>query len=155
MDKLDYTTALDKLQHYCAYQERCHSEVRAKLISIGSYGFELEHIIADLIEGTYLNEQRYACLYVRSKFRQKGWGRYKIQRSMETKRVSKYCIRYALDQEIGADDYEERLCALIEKKARTVRDSNLFTKRRKVATYVIGKGYEADLVWEWTKNLLV
>ncbi len=41
--------ALVKLQQYCAYQERCHQEVRSKLIELGIYGDALEEIIAQLI----------------------------------------------------------------------------------------------------------
>ena len=41
--------ALKKLQHYCAYQDRCHSEVRTKLLDLKIYGDELEEIITELI----------------------------------------------------------------------------------------------------------
>lgn len=57
---LSKADALSKLQSYCAYQERCHREVRSKLIELGIYGDDLEEIIASLIQDNFLNEERYA-----------------------------------------------------------------------------------------------
>jgi regulatory protein len=48
--------ALEKLQRYCAYQDRCHQQVRKKLLDLGIYGDELEEIIAELIEEKFLDE---------------------------------------------------------------------------------------------------
>ena len=52
--------ALVKLQRYCAYQDRCHQEVRSKLIELGIYGQDLEDVMASLIEENFLNEERFA-----------------------------------------------------------------------------------------------
>ncbi|RMF03839.1 MAG: RecX family transcriptional regulator, partial [Bacteroidetes bacterium] len=41
--------ALQKIQRFCAYQDRCHSEVRIKLLDLGMYGDELEEIMAELV----------------------------------------------------------------------------------------------------------
>jgi len=41
---------LQKIKHYCSYQERSHSEVKEKLYSFGLYKYEVEKIIAQLIE---------------------------------------------------------------------------------------------------------
>ena len=51
------------IERYCAYQERCHSEVRNKLLSHGIYGDLLEELIGHLIENNYLNEERFALQY--------------------------------------------------------------------------------------------
>ena len=54
MTKLE---ALKKLQKYCAYQDRCHQEVRSKLLDLGVRGYDLEDIMARLIEENFLNEE--------------------------------------------------------------------------------------------------
>ena len=61
--------ALKKLQRYCVYQERCHQEVRQKLLDLGIYGDDLEDIIVELIEDNFLNELRFAQMYAGGKFR--------------------------------------------------------------------------------------
>jgi len=64
-----HDVALAKLRHYCAYQERCHQEVRSKLLKLGVRGYDLELIISELIEENFLNEERFARSYARGKFR--------------------------------------------------------------------------------------
>ena len=55
--------ALEKIRHYCAYQERSHYEVRQKLFGFGLYTVDVEALIASLIEQDFLNEERFAMLY--------------------------------------------------------------------------------------------
>jgi len=42
--------ALQKLRHYCGYQERSHSEVKEKLYSLGIWKKDQDEIISTLIE---------------------------------------------------------------------------------------------------------
>jgi len=60
--------ALQKLKHYCGYQERSHSEVLQKLWELGVKKTEHDEIISSLIEEDYLNEERFAKQFVGGKF---------------------------------------------------------------------------------------
>ena len=64
---------LKKLLRYCAYQERCHKDVREKIMSYDVYGDDLDEIMLYLIEQNYLNEERFAITYASGKFRLKRW----------------------------------------------------------------------------------
>jgi len=48
--QLNKEQALQKLKHYCAYQERCHSEVKEKLYSLGVWKKDHDEIISALME---------------------------------------------------------------------------------------------------------
>ena len=100
-----------KAASYCAYQERCHNEVRNKLADWGVYGLEADQVILQLIELNYLNEERFAVAFAGGKFRVKQWGRLKIKRELKVRGVSDYCIQMAF-KEIDADDYFETLKVL-------------------------------------------
>jgi regulatory protein len=150
---ISYDAALDRMQKYCAYQDRCHKEVRSKLFEIGMYGDDLENIIVKLIEEKFLDEQRFATAYAGGKFRLKKWGRIRIQRELKMRQISAYCLKKAMD-EITDEDYMETLDALLEKKNRVLRENNIWKRRKKLADYVISKGYESYLVWEAVKRLL-
>ncbi len=145
--------ALAKLQAYCAYQDRCHQEVRSKLLDLGIYGDDLEEIIADLITENFLNEERFARSFARGKFRIKQWGRVRIQRELKQRNISAYCLRKAME-EIEDVDYATTLEQIILKKNKHLRASNTYTRRAKLATYAINKGYESPLVWESVKRLI-
>jgi regulatory protein len=141
------TDGLKKLQRYCAYQDRCHQEVRKKLLDIGIYGDDLEHIIADLIEDNFLDEERFARSYARGKFRMKQWGRSRILRELKQRRISDYCIRKAME-EIEEETYLKTLDELILKKLKVVKETEPYQQRRKVADHLIRRGYEVPLVWD-------
>jgi regulatory protein len=56
--------AYQKLKHYCAYQDRCQSEVKIKACSLGLRKPEVEELTAKLIGENCLNEERFAKAFV-------------------------------------------------------------------------------------------
>lgn len=145
--------ALPEIQKYCAYQERCHQEVRDKLYSYGLHQMEVENLIVDLIGSGFLNEERFAKTFAGGKFRIKHWGKTKIEIELKRRGISKRCIQTGL-QEIDDVDYRKELKQQLNKKIKTTEEVNLFKKRDKVARYAIGKGYEPELVWQYVMDLL-
>ena len=141
--------ALQKLRHFCGYQERSHEEVKQKLYSFGLYKEEVENAISLLIEDNYLNEERFAIAFAGGKFRMKQWGKVKIGYELKTKKVSAYCIKIAL-QSISFEDYKAALLALAEKKwdVLSKEEDKLFVKRSRLTTYLLQRGFESPLVSE-------
>lgn len=137
--------ALQKLKHYCAYQERCHYEVVQKLYDLGVRKTEHDAILATLIEENYLNEERFAIAYAGGHFRMKQWGRTRITYALKQKQVSPYCIKKAL-QQIEDADYEKTLRQLAEEKYRSLKKDQYLVRKKKTIDHLIYKGYEHDLV---------
>lgn len=144
--KLTPAQALEKVKHYCAYQERCHSEVKEKLFGFGLTKNETEYILVDLIENNYLNEQRYAEQFAGGHFRSKKWGKIKIRYFLKQKYVSETCIKKAL-QMIDEDEYLKTLKQLYEiKKTALKSEKNHFIRKKKLRDHLLQKGYEAGLI---------
>ena len=140
--------ALQKLKHYCSYQERCHAEVKEKLYSLGLFKKDVELVISQLIEENYLNEERFAQLFAGGKFRMKQWGRIKIKHELKQKRISEYCIKKAL-KEIDEADYQKTLKKLTETKWKSLKsERNVFVRKNKTMNYLLQKGYEPTLIKE-------
>ncbi|MBL0129019.1 MAG: RecX family transcriptional regulator [Flavobacteriales bacterium] len=137
--------ALVKARAYCARQERCQQEVRDKLYSWGEHKTQVEAIIAQLISERFLNEARFAEHFAVSKFRQKGWGRRKIEQAMKQKQVSVPCIALGL-KAIEDDEYVIALNKAVAKRWEKVKEVNAFIKRQKVMRYFIGRGYAVEQV---------
>lgn len=133
-----------KLQHYCAYQERSHSEVKYKCLELGLRGEEVDEAIAELVSENFLNEERFARAFVGGKFRSKQWGRKKILAELKQRQVSAYCIKKGME-EIDADDYEQALTSLATKKYESLRGEEPFKRKYKVVQYLMQKGYEPEL----------
>ncbi len=145
--------ALFKLRHYCAYQERCHREVKEKLYSFGLRRDEVEEAISTLIEENYLNEERFALQFAGGHFRGKHWGRVKIRYELKQRQVGEYCIKKALAS-IGEDDYTRTLERLAAARWESLREEeNQFVRRRKLQDYLLRKGYEMEMIKELTKQL--
>ena len=146
--KLTPGQALQKIKHYCAYQERSHAEVKEKLYGYGLYKNEVEPILSTLIEENYLNEERFAIAFAGGHFRTKQWGRVKIKYQLKLKQVSEYCIKKAL-KTIDEDDYQQTLEKLFNEKLKTLKsEKNIFIKKRKLQDYLLQKGFENELVRE-------
>jgi regulatory protein len=137
--------ALQKLKHYCAYQERSHSEVKEKLYNLGVWKKEHDEIIATLIEDGYLNEERFAIAFAGGKFRIKQWGRVKIKYELKQKQVSDYSIKKALKQ-IDEEEYMKVLEKLVEQKYEALKGEQYIVRKKKTMDYLVGRGFEPELV---------
>lgn len=143
--------AMQKLKHYCAYQERCHSEVKEKLYQLGVWKKDHDEIIASLIEENYLNEERFAIAYVGGKFRAKQWGRVKIKYELKQKQVSDYCIKKAMKQ-IDEEEYLSVLNKLAKEKYAALKSEQYLVRKKKTMDYLLAKGFESDLVRKAVEN---
>ena len=144
--------ALQKLKHYCAYQERCHSEVKEKLYSLGVWKKEHDEITAKLIEENYLNEERFAIAFAGGKFRIKQWGKVKIKYELKQKQVSDYSIKKALKQ-IDEEDYMKVLNKLAKEKYASLKSEQYLIRKKKTMDHLIRRGFEAELVNGSIKNI--
>ena len=145
--------ATKAMEHYCAYQERCHKEVEQKLYDLKMIPEAKELIILHLLQHNFLNEERYAKAFVRGKFSIKNWGRIKIISELKFKNISSYNIKSGL-KEIDENTYLKTLQSLAEKKLRLIKESNSFKKKNKLSSYLISKGFETSLVYKVTNSII-
>ena len=144
--RLTKEQAFQKLKHFCGYQERCHSEVKEKLFSLGVGKIEREEILAMLIEENYLNEERFAIAFAGGKFRIKQWGRIKIRSELKKRRVSDYCINKAL-QQINGKEYLQTIRKLATKYSSSLKEETEMIRKKKTIDYLMQKGFEGELVY--------
>jgi len=141
----DLNIAREKIQAYCAYQERCHKEVTMKLRSWGLIQEAIDVLITELIQFNFLNEERYARSFARGKFRIKKWGQMKIRMALKKRDVYFKCIDLAM-LEIDDKAYLNTLKHLLQKKNETLKETNSYKRKIKLTRYLVTKGYEYDLI---------
>ncbi len=144
--------ATKALEHFCAYQERCHKEVEQKLYDLRMIPEAKELIILHLLQYNFLNEERFSKAFARGKFSIKKWGRIKIVSELKFKNISPYNIKTAL-KEINEDDYLATLQQVAKKKLALIKESNSFKKKNKLITYLISKGFESNFIYLVVNNL--
>jgi regulatory protein len=150
--KFSLLEAKQKLEAYCAYQERCDQEIRKKVRPWGMYSEDVDILISDLIQNNFLNEERFASAFVSGKFRIKRWGRIKIKQHLKLKNISNYSTNKALN-EIDEEDYLQTLNDLLESKNRLTKATNKWDRLAKLQRYMHSKGYENELVREGLVSL--
>lgn len=97
-DGMTTSEALQKLQRYCAYQERSPFEVERKLQQIGLPRDRHEEVVAQLMEDNFLDEYRFTEAYTRGKLNQKQWAPRRIRMGLQEHRIPRVTIDRILRQ---------------------------------------------------------
>lgn len=155
MQNKTYTVdeALKKLQRYCAYQERCHVEVRKKLQEMNMIPDAVDHIIVQLIRHDFLNESRFAKTFVQGKFNQKKWGRIRLRQELKKRAISRTILDKALE-EISDEEYMNSFDELALKRLNQIKERNTYKKKKKLADYLLYRGWESHLVYDKVNQLI-
>ena len=145
--------AKKKLEYYCVYQERCHQDVENKLRSMKLSASFKETVMLHLLENDFLNEERFSKAFARGKFKIKKWGKYRIESELKSRNISEYNIRSGL-QEISESDYLESFNELAKKRLAQINETNIYKKRKKLADYLLYRGWESDMVYSKVMELV-
>lgn len=138
---LSETQLLEKAMHFCAYQERCEFEVRQKLRSLGANTAVANAIVAKLQDEQFLNEMRFAEVYVKSKFKHNKWGKQKIKAHLAQKGISTNYVQSALEL---IQDSEYQL--VVDKLAEQHLTNSSFEAKSKTIRYLQTKGFEYAVI---------
>lgn len=144
--------AIQKIEYYCAYQERCHAEVQEKLRSFSLTSSEIDNVIVHLLEHNFLNEERFASVFCISKFHQKKWGKIRITNELKARKISSYLIQKVI-KEIPTEEYYTTFDLLSTHHWDTMSERNSLKKRKKYCDYLLRKGWESEMVYEKVKEL--
>ena len=141
--------ALAKLEHFCAYRERCPQEVYRKLAELGLRGETADQIYQVLESDGYVQEERFARAFAGGKFRVNRWGKVRIRLELQRRGIAPRVIAEALDA-IDEQEYTAALIDLLEKKRLQYdlpeADPAL---RAKAAASLIRAGFEPELVFHY------
>lgn len=148
---------VSKLERYCAYQERSHKHVLTKCRELGISASESNEILVELIERNFVNESRFVEVYVRSKLRQKGWGRQKIALGLKNAGIAKGLIEKSLAnvEDLWQDALIKQMLKKLKQLAPTIEvfenlSENIglisLEDRNKIYRYLLGKGFTYEQI---------
>jgi regulatory protein len=143
--------ALAKLEHFCAYRERCPQEVRQKIAELRVASDLGEQLYQLLASEKFFDEQRFTEVFVRSKFRGNHWGRVRLRQELSMRAIAPELIEQALAEQISEHEYTELVHNLLQKKmTQWTGDPQA---KQKAAAGVIRSGFEPSLVFDLIRKL--
>ena len=143
-----------KLEAYCAYQDRCHKEVREKLYQMRMIPDAIDAIVYHLLQHKFLDEERFARSFARGKFRHKKWGKNRIKQELKQREIGTYLINKAFT-EIPDSEYRNTFDDLAQKRFDLLTtEKDKYKKRKKLADYLVYRGWPGDWIYEKAKELI-
>ena len=143
-----------KLESYCAYQDRCHKEVREKLYQMRMIPDAIDAIIYHLLHHKFLDEERFARSFARGKFRHKQWGKNRIKQELKKREIGEYLIKKAFT-EISETEYLNTFDSLAQKRLDQLSsEKDKYKKRKKLADYLFYRGWPGEWIYEKTTELI-
>lgn len=139
------THALKKLAAICAKGEHCTGEADEKMRRWGVDEQTRTAIIAKLVEGKFIDDERYTRFFVHDKIRFNNWGRRKIEQALMQKRVSKDIIDSVLDQ-VDDSEYTNVLRPLMAKRMSTVKGKSDYERAMKTIKWAVSRGFTMDII---------
>jgi regulatory protein len=134
-----------KAMYLCSRSEKCKSDIRKKLYDWKANPNSFDKIIQTLEKQNFLNEERYAKMFVKDKFKFNKWGKYKIKAALIQKQISEKTINAAIGI-IDDNEYIEMLKNLINSKLNKLSEEDPNMRKQKILSYASAKGFEPNLI---------
>ncbi len=133
-----------KIEYFCAYQERALSEVSRKLTKMGVEDEQIPRWIAELKENQFLSQERYLSQYVNGHVQYKRWGARKVIFALKAKGFEEAEVKPYLDGIPEEERYAQFLKAA-EQAEKKQKEQDPFKRKQKIAAHLFRKGF--DIGW--------
>lgn len=151
----DPKKVLVKLMKYCAYQDRCISEVTQKMKQLNVPYEERDGFVDRLIDEKFLDEDRFLQSYVKGKFKGNKWGKTKIRYLLKQKGISDQLITQKIEEFIKEEDYYSTLTSLLTQKYNTLKeDLHPSEKKQKLIAFAYSRGFEVSYSHQIAEQLI-
>jgi regulatory protein len=142
-----------RLEALCARSEHCSYELRLKMRQWGLSDADAMAVLKDMTRNRFVDDRRFAQSFAIDKFRFAQYGRVKISMALRAKRIPAEYISDALEQ-IDEDEYWATVVDVTTRRAARGDDMATFEGRTKIYRYVVGRGFESELVSRALRKLI-
>lgn len=141
MKTLSLEQLIQKLEAYCAYQERCLFEIQNKLLQLNASDEDSKAIIVHLSINRFFDQERFAFSFASGKLRINKWGKAKIKAALIQKFVESKLISESINS-IDEIEYFQVLNQLIERKLIELsKEKNEWVKKQKLYRFLTSRGF--------------
>ena len=148
IDKEEFSKARNKAFKLLSYRERTIKEIEDRLRKKEFSEAVIKAVVDFLLEKDYLNEERFAEMWIRSRKKHHPRGRKLIYKELKNKGVNQRIINNALNHYLSSQEELEMAEYLMDKwlRRRTEEDSSSY----KLKNYLANKGFNYDLIYQVT-----
>ena len=117
------------LINFIAFRERCEQEVKDWLYK-KKYHDLADELINRLTERNYLNNERFARLFIKDRVKIQGWGPIRLRHELNAKRISKKIIESEIESIREDFDFNQMAQDLAERKLKNIPQPTYKDKKR-------------------------
>ena len=117
------------LINFIAFRERCEQEVKDWLYK-KKYHDLADELLTRLTERNYLNNERFARLFIKDRVKIQGWGPIRLRHELNAKRISKQIIESELEAIREDFDFNQMAQDLAERKLKNIPQPTYKDKKR-------------------------
>ncbi len=139
---------------YLSYRARSYSETQDHLTQKGYPASVVNQTLNDLVKSGYLNDEKFALDWGRSRIANKNFGPYRLKQDLLTKGLSRELVDQTLATLYAEVDEEELAQLAAEKKVHQLRGVDANVKRRRLIQFLQRKGFPADIVFKTVHQLI-
>ncbi len=142
---MDEKKALFRYSALCSKSEHCEFDIREKMRRTDLTDVEQDNIIARLRADNFINDERYASVFVRDKLQFNGWGEQKIRFELRRRKIPTDVIDMALG-EVDNEQYDAKLLKALQAKMRTAHVADPFKLRASLIRFGASRGFSFEQV---------
>lgn len=129
----------------CAQAEHCQYEMVEKMRRWELSEEVQARVMQRLVAERYVDDERFACAFVKDKIRYNKWGRRKVEQAMWAKHIDEDIRQRVLD-EIDDEEYISVLRPLLKQKRKSTKANSDYELNGKLIRFAMGRGFTMDII---------
>ena len=145
---------LYKLTSLCARSEYCIDDMRKKMQRWETPDDMQQRVIDFLLRERYVDEERFARAFIRSKAELNKWGSHKIEQALRLKHIPTDVFKPLLEELLTEESTQDTLTTLLRNKLRSVKADTDYERRGKLIRFALQRGFSMDDTLRAIDNLI-
>jgi len=139
---------------YLSYRDRSEFEIREHLRRKEFCKSNIQETVRWLTRLGYLNDERFALNWSRSRISAKKFGEYRLRRELTAKGLATAIIEQTLQLVYSENNEWDLAQSLAQKKLSQFKGVDSKSKSRRLAQYLQRKGFPSDTVFKTVQQLI-
>lgn len=134
-----------QLAQLCARSEHCQHDLLEKMRKWEMTDEAQARVMERLVNGRYVDDERYARAFVLDKVQYNKWGRRKVEQALWMKHIDDDIRQRALDA-VDDSTYINILKPLLKQKRRSTKAASEYELNQKLVRFALGRGFTFDII---------